>query len=160
MNKEFAKALLSARQNAKPIIKNATNPFLKNKYADLGAVIESVTDALMKEGILVMQGSRSDGAGIDVETTLLHANSGDSVVAHVYMPLKTSTPQDAAGALTYGRRYGLLSVLCMPTEDDDGNEASGVSFDAKQEPKPLSAQAQKVVNEKTDLVNRLLGAKK
>lgn len=122
----FAEALLQARKNVKPIVKNATNPFLKNKYADLTTVIEAVSGALMDAGILISQGSAPEAGGILVNTTLLHVASGEQARNTVWMPLKAQTPQDAAGALTYGRRYGLLSIMCLPTEDDDGNDASGI----------------------------------
>jgi hypothetical protein len=36
------KAFVDASKKIKSPTKNATNPFLKNKYADLGSVIDSV----------------------------------------------------------------------------------------------------------------------
>lgn len=46
MNIELSKALGSAYGVIKNPTKNAKNPFLKNKYADLGAVIDATKDAL------------------------------------------------------------------------------------------------------------------
>ena len=43
---ELNKALIRAAKKIKNPTKNAKNPFLKNRYADLGAVIDATKDAL------------------------------------------------------------------------------------------------------------------
>lgn len=123
---EIHKALFSAYKEIKNPTKNATNPFLKNKYADLGTVIETVKETLTKHGVMVLQSSRTDGPEyIVVKTEFIHAESGTSVMTEIAVRMKEMSPQGSMGAFTYGRRYGLLGPLMLAAEDDDGNVASG-----------------------------------
>ena len=48
-------ALAKAQAEMPAVEKNATNPFLKNRYADLGAVIEAAKPILARHGLSVVQ---------------------------------------------------------------------------------------------------------
>jgi len=43
--------------------------------------------------------------------------------------------QGLGSAITYARRYGIMSLLNLPADDDDGNGASGSPKSAAQAPK-------------------------
>jgi hypothetical protein len=121
-------AALSAAQAEMPAVKfNSTNPFLKNKYADLGAVIEAAKPVLAKHGLAVSQLVTGDGASIGVQTVLMH-KSGQWMQAVVSLPLGDekgkSQAQFAGSVITYLRRYSYASMLGMyADEDGDGNAA-------------------------------------
>lgn len=126
--KEFLSDLLRACREIQNPTKNAKNPFLKNNYADLGAVIESVKEILLKYNIIIIQSCselvESGQCILNVSTRLQHVNGySDNTTVSVHM--KELSPQGSMGAFTYGRRYGLLARFNLAAEDDDGSIASG-----------------------------------
>lgn len=131
---QFLSDLLAACKEIQNPTKNAKNPFLKNNYADLGAVIESVKEILLKYNIIIIQScseSVSDNGShcvLNVSTRLQHVN-GQSDNTTVAVHMKELSPQGSMGAFTYGRRYGLLARFNLAAEDDDGSVASGKSDD-------------------------------
>lgn len=120
---EFAKALVKFRSEIKPAIKDTNNPFFKSKYADLASIIEASREPLAANGLSFVQVVH-DGEAAKVETIILH-ESGQSISCGIVsiMPAKRD-PQGFGSAVKYARRYSLESALGIPTEDDDGNEAS------------------------------------
>ena len=136
-------AFVQASMKIKSPTKNATNPFLKNKYADLGAVIDSVKDVLQEHGIVAVQSchfTSGNTPGIYVETKFVHSNGFVAMRTTTCVYLKEISPQGSMGAFTYGRRYGLLAAFNMAAEDDDANEASGKGFDSEKPLKPEEKQ--------------------
>ena len=122
----FAK-LLADIENPK---KNAENPHFRNRYADLGAVIEAVHPHLENHGLSHCQnvgGEIVDGHVVPtVSTMFLHRESGQWIATDP-LPLRPTKPdpQQAGSAITYGRRYSLMAALGMTAEDDDANKGSG-----------------------------------
>ena len=104
--------------------KNAKNPFLKNKYADLTAIQNAVYPAFHANGFAIMQSPGKDEFGPFVETIFAHVY-GDKYSGKVYLEYKANDMQSLGGAITYARRYGLASISGVPIEDDDGNAATG-----------------------------------
>ena len=121
--KEIAGALVKAQAEIKAAIKDATNPFFKNRYADLASVIEAVRTPLNKAGICFLQPASSTPEGVAVETILIHT-SGEWVSETLTMPVNKQDAQAFGSACTYGRRYGLQSLCGVPSEDDDGERAT------------------------------------
>ncbi len=133
---KVALALLAVQREVQPIVKDAVNPLLKNRYATLDATMDYVRPVLAKHELVVLQGVGGEHyhptTGIlttfTVETTLLHS-SGEWVRNSVVVPVaeigkeeRRTTAQTAGGSLTYGRRYSLCAILALTTdEDDDGN---------------------------------------
>lgn len=126
----LTKALLEAMRNIENPTKNTKNPFLKNNYADIVAVLEACKKALLDAGVILIQGSRlRESNAVEVYTKFIHGESGETMEETVVMHVKEATPQGSAGLLTYGRRYGLFAALGLAAvdDDDDGNIASAVS---------------------------------
>ena len=120
---ELAKALASARKDFKPVLKDANNPFFKSKYADLAGVIEATSDALSKNGLVVIQSPRLTLNRIAVTTLLAHS-SGQWLRDELELPLSKFDAQGAGSAITYARRYSYQAIVGVAAEDDDGNAAS------------------------------------
>lgn len=122
--KNIATAFVAAKRAFGPALKTSLNPHLKNKYAGLGECLEAVDEALLANGIALMQETSEDPTGITIETVFLH-ESGESLrCGRLHVP---ATKQDAQGygsALTYARRYSLMTACGIAPEDDDGNAAS------------------------------------
>ena len=104
------------------VIDNSTGA---NVRADINSVLQSVRPLLSKFSLAITQGNRfcKETNGFYVTTTLLHI-SGNWIRSEVRMPIGGKKDAHAVGgAITYGRRYGLLSILGIAVEgdDDDGN---------------------------------------
>jgi hypothetical protein len=121
---KVAEALAKANAELKSIGKDRTNPHFKNKYATLDAIMDAIRPSLAKHGLSVVQGAKEVTDGFNVVTMLIHS-SGQFVSNVVPVPLSKQDAQGVGSALTYGRRYGVSSLLALATdEDDDGNQAS------------------------------------
>lgn len=134
----LATALAMAQGELKPANKDATNPFLKNKFADLGSVIEAVRPVLAKYGLSFVQIPVNADDAIGVETILIHS-SGEWLGDAVYLPLDEekgiSRSQVAGKVITYLRRYALSAVLGVyADEDTDGNATGRMN---QQAPRPV-----------------------
>ena len=121
----LAKALSLAQGEMKPAAMNATNPFLKSRYADLGSIIEAARPVMAKNGLTFSQLVYRDETGIGVETVLMHA-SGEWISSRLSVEVGDergkSTAQVAGSVITYLRRYALAAILGIyADEDTDGN---------------------------------------
>lgn len=119
---------LAKAQSEMPLVKKTeNNPFFKSKYAGLPSVLEVVLPVLHSNGLYLTQCPISEGERIGVQTTITHAESGDSVFGSFTMTLAKNDPQGAGSAITYARRYALVSMLGLNVdEDDDGNLATNL----------------------------------
>lgn len=127
MNKTLYTAILEAQKEFPVVKKSESNPFFKSKYAGLPSVLEVVLPILHKHGVAVLQPPVSTEEGkIGVTTILVHADSGEKMESSFSMTLSKNDPQGAGSAITYARRYALVSILGLNVDDDDdGNYASG-----------------------------------
>lgn len=124
---KLAGALTAAQAEMPDVKKNAVNPFLKNKYADLGAVIETSRPYLAKNGLSISQFPTSDADKIGVTSILMHT-SGEYIEDTIYISTSDSkglsVAQSAGVVISYLRRYGWTSILGMYAEEDtDGGAA-------------------------------------
>lgn len=122
--KAIATALVKAQRQFGPALKTSTNPHFRSKYADLSACIEAVIDALNDNGIFLLQKNYDCDNGIMCETVFVHESGEMLECGIVHFPAVKQDPQGYAGALTYARRYSLMSACGIAPEDDDGNAAS------------------------------------
>jgi hypothetical protein len=120
----LAGALSKAQGQMEGAAKGNINPHFKSKYADLASVWDACREPLTKNGLAVLQPVKADGAKVTVTTILMHS-SGEWIEESLTMTAQQNTPQGVGSAITYGRRYGLASMVGIAPEDDDGNAASG-----------------------------------
>jgi hypothetical protein len=119
---DLAGALAAAQAEMKNAKLNKVNPHFKSRYADLAEIRDTVTPALSRHGLAVVQGTETDGSAIVVVTRLIH-KTGQWIESR--FPISYDKPQTMGSAITYGRRY-LLSAICAISadEDDDANAAN------------------------------------
>lgn len=125
----LTKCLLKAQSQMGSAVKGAKNPFFKSNYADLPTVMEVVKGPLNENGIVVLQPATfHDGINF-MQTTLIHAETGEFITSETQVICsKPNDPQAFGAAQTYARRFGLQSLVFIPSTDDDGNEASGKNW--------------------------------
>jgi len=121
--KEIASAFVKAQSDFKPALKSSTNPYFKRKYADLSSCLEAVLKSLNSNGIAVIQPTYDHADGVMVETLFLHTSGETLSGGKLFMPAVKGEPQAFGSALTYARRYSLMSACCIAGEDDDAESA-------------------------------------
>lgn len=121
----LAKALVAVQAAIVPARRDATNPFIGSRYADLGSIWEAVRGPLGANGFAVLQPMRHVEDGVCVETVLMH-ESGEWISGETFVPAAGSgnLAQAYGSATTYARRYGLAALLGVVQEDDDGHSAA------------------------------------
>lgn len=122
--KQIATALVKAQKAFGPALKTSTNPHFKSRYADLSACVEAVMDGLNANGIALVQQLSECNDGVIVETIFLHESGESFNCGKLHIPAVKHDAQGYGSALTYARRYSLMSACGIAPEDDDGNAAS------------------------------------
>jgi len=123
---EFQKLAVSAKKDGK-------NPHFKSNYSKLESVIEAVNQGnqfglfFTQEIDYIYTGHVSTKSDVIVVTTVRHEHDEETFVSKLPIILSEANmenPQKVGSAITYAKRYTLQSVYGLPSEDDDGNEAS------------------------------------
>jgi hypothetical protein len=122
--KEIASALVKAQKEFGPALKSSTNPAFRSRYADLSACVEAVIDALNNNDIFMMQPTHECDNGVIVETIFIHSSGEQISSGKLHVPATKHDAQGYGSALTYARRYSLMTACGIAPEDDDGNSAS------------------------------------
>jgi hypothetical protein len=151
-------ALVAAQQDFAPALKLATNPHLKSKYADLAACIHAVIDALNHHGIYLLQRAETEADTVSVTTTFLHASGETLEAGRLTLPVAKRDPQAYGSAITYARRYSLMSACGIAPEDDDGRgvgEAPAVTRITEGQVEALTAAAEELGADLTQLAKYL-----
>lgn len=119
----LAASLSLFQMNCDSAKKNAANPHLKNKYADLGSVWDAIRAPLGEFNLAVVQLPMPGEPGtLKLRTQLVHT-SGEWIASEIVMPLGKQDPQGYGSALTYARRYALAAMLGVTQDDDDAASA-------------------------------------
>ena len=137
---------LSKAQAKMPKVKfDAKNPFLKNAYATLGAVIDASREVLAENGLALTQFPISQEGRVGVRSILTHESGEfieDTITLVPEMSKGLSINQSAGVTITYLRRYAWVSILGMyADEDTDGNgEGEQGSVDANNKVKEVMSR--------------------
>lgn len=132
-SKSIAAALVAAQMEMGKALKQSNNPHFRSKYADLGNVMDACIPALNKAGIAVIQPTVDDEHGRYVETVFIHGESGQELRCRVPLIVQKNDMQGYGSAVTYARRYGLMTMAGIAPEDDDGNAAAQAAPAKKQQ---------------------------
>jgi hypothetical protein len=147
-------ALVRALAEIDGVTKDKVNPHFKSKYADLASALETVRPVFAKFDLAVTQETSPSEDGVIVETVVLHASGDDRRFGKLFVPANKRDAQGFGSALTYAKRYSLLTALGIPTEDDDGNAA------ARSAPQraTTNGNAQPITDEQRSLMTSLIPA--
>jgi hypothetical protein len=124
-------AYIAASHSVGAVKKSATNPHFRSKYADLETVMDACSDTLKAHNLAIWQSVNDD----HMVTRLYHV-SGQWMEGYTPLILAKNDMQGLGSAYTYARRYGLMAIMGIAPEDDDGNAATEAK---KAEPKTQDA---------------------
>lgn len=111
------KKLLEFQKLGISIKKDKRNPHFKNDYASLNEVLDKVKGPLNELGVIIIQTPELNG----LKTVVLDTEDNTFVVSSVPL-INPADMQKLGGAITYARRYALVSMLALEDEDNDGND--------------------------------------
>jgi hypothetical protein len=156
----LASAMAAAFAEIEKATKTAENAAFKqggkvSKYADLGAVIDAIKPALIAHGLFFTQHPQPSNGGVTVETVLHHSGGQSLSLGALFVPANKQDAHGFGSALTYCRRYGLMTAFGVPAEDDDGNAASASA--PRADPVP-EAPPKPITGEQRDLIQTLAPA--
>lgn len=131
---------LAAVQDAVSLVRDGVNPHFNSSYTPLPELLTTLRPVMREHGLVdVFQVSetteRGDKLCVTATLTLFHAPTGKNVSAGGEIPLAKTDAHGYGAAITYLRRYLLVSLLGLIEADDDGNAASDV------ETKPAAKQS-------------------
>lgn len=92
-------------------------------YADLTDVLGEVKRVCEAFGLRPTQTPTTQDGEMAIVTTLLHSSGEWIRFAPIRLP-QLRDPQALGGAITYLRRYSLVSIFCMAVDDDDAKAAT------------------------------------
>ena len=111
--------------------------------------MDACLPALNEQGIALIQPTGEGEQGRYVETILIHGESGEQLSCRVPLIVQKNDMQGYGSAVTYARRYGLMTMAGIAPEDDDGNAAAKAA--PKEQPKEQPRQPDaRAIREATD----------
>lgn len=120
---QYNNKLLEFQKRIQAIPKDSTNPFYKSTYFDVNTVIDTIKPILNEVGLVVLQ-PFDCLSGKNILLTQIWDGDKTLVESHIMLPEITDV-QKFGAAITYFRRYALVSLLLLQgEEDDEGNTAS------------------------------------
>lgn len=129
---KLAQALSLALAEMEEVVRDGENPHFKSRYATLPAVLQAIRPVLAKHKLALVQVPGWNEGRCTVHSRIIH-ESGEWVGGTSEAPLQKQDAQGVGSAITYLRRYSVMSLCGIGAEDDDGNEAASPA--TKQEPK-------------------------
>ena len=120
---ELFTALSEAQGAIGNAAKNAKNPHFKSSYADLASATNVSREHLAANGLSVVQSPSQSGSEW-VLTTIITHKTGGWIRSDTPLLIGKKDMQGLGSAITYARRYALMSMLNIAAEDDDGNAAA------------------------------------
>lgn len=152
---ELFSALSKAQESIKNAQKEGYNPMFRSNYTTVTSVLDAVRPAYVL-GISIMQMPEMDklitrvghssGQWLEIETPLF-----------VGEPKGMSKMQAYGNAVTYARRYALVSLFGIGQEDNDGNDGNHNEPTQKKETlkKPLNQSPNKTTDRKQGFLDSM-----
>ena len=135
--------LLAAQKEMPNLQKTGINPHFKNRFVPLDELLHAVLPILNAHNFVLTQ-CPSIANGEPALTYSLRHVSGEEVLGTMLLMSGKDGPQDQGSAITYARRYSLMSMLGLTADADDDAEAahkaSSRPSDGQQRPTPPQAR--------------------
>lgn len=113
----FAQAFLAAKKEF--LTTGRSGKTDRYKYAKIEDIYNAVEEALANNNIVIWHYARPEGGVEYLYTRLTHTLSGQYIEDCRMLESEKPGNQAKGAANTYMRRYALLSLCAIPTEDDD-----------------------------------------
>lgn len=102
---------------------DGANEHFGSRYATLPTIVQRMTPVLRSHGLMFKSWTEVSDGATHLVMLLLHVETQESMVSRMRLP--DGNPQGIGSALTYFRRYTMLTMTGVVADgDDDGNAAS------------------------------------
>ena len=131
---ELSAALAKAQLEIKNPAKNATNPFLKNRYADLGSCLNAIRAVAAVNGLAFVQSVEMFADSISISSQISHSSGQwiSQTATAVIQAGGKNLMQDVGSMSTYLKRYQAQSMWAISGDDDtDAQEITISGIDEK-----------------------------
>lgn len=132
--RELMHAFINCKADIKGALIDSVNPYYNSKYTSLESVLNAISDPVDKWDLFIYH---LHGYEIDkpiLRTTLLHKPTTQSIVSITPLMIPRNDMQALGGAITFAKRYALVSLFSIPSKDDmddDGNESCSITAPQK-----------------------------
>lgn len=118
----LAQSFLKAKKKFRATGLTGKNNHQNYKYAKIEDIYDAVEDGLMEYDIVIWHYASSDGIVVFLHTRLIHTLTNQYVEDCRIMESEKPGNQGKGIANTYMKKYAVLSLCAIATEDDDGEE--------------------------------------
>jgi len=118
----LASAFLLAKREFSSTGFGGTNSHQKYEYAKIGDIYRAVEGALSKNNIIIWHFARPEDGIEYLHTRLIHVQTGQFIEDCRILESEKPGNQGRGAANTYMKKYALLSLCAIATEDDDGED--------------------------------------
>ena len=123
--------ILEIQKEMPKIGKDGDNPYFSSSYLTLGKLLDKVLPIMQKHNVLLLQTPSAVITDSNLfgtlKTEMIDGETDDLLFSsEMLLATKSQDPQAQGSAITYARRYALMTILgIVPAEtDDDGNKSS------------------------------------
>lgn len=125
MTNESIAAFAAAQADMPDLQKNAINPHFGNRYISLESLMPQVLEVLNAHNFVLLQvPDVVPSTGQPALRTELIWTDGSSFGGVTPLVLDKQTPQAHGSAITYMKRYALMSILGLVADKDDDGESA------------------------------------
>ena len=147
---DLAKALSEAQMDIVPPKRDSrSDQYGGYSYASLGEIILQINGVAREKGLVITQFVELTKEGIDMLVTdIIHIETGQHIYTKCRLPVEKPTAQGFGSAITYMRKYQLMSLFFLAPEDDDGRSAENSPGVGKAPSPPATPPAQSASGER------------
>ncbi len=141
----FVRKMFNLRSEIDGISKGRANDYHGSVYFDINDTLKMLNPLLLKHELLLTQPIKGNRVYTIIKDINLNED-GEHDQEESFLELPTDlNPQKIGSAITYYRRYTLVSLLGLQAEDDDGNTAIPTG-QQKQKRQPVQKPANNTPN--------------
>lgn len=142
---ESIKNLMVAIQNVQqnvPVIKRASKGQVGTrsyKYADINDVWDTIKPELKKNMLTILQSPEQTSFGQLFTTLIFHTDSEEWIESSMPLVLQRDDPQGMGSSITYFRRYMVMSMLGLTSDEYDSDASEHRLATAEQKARIVGA---------------------
>lgn len=118
--KNIYQKVFNVQQSIGSFEKKKINPFYNSSYFEINDILRKLLPILKKEKLTVTQPISNKDGRATLKTKIVDIESGEVIEDEAFLP-ETIDAQKMGSGITYFRRYCLVSLFLLESEDDDGN---------------------------------------
>lgn len=122
-----AEAPRLTRDETAEVVSKRTGGKYSYKYTPLQTIMAEIQPLLTKHLLVWTTAPGRDEHGPTLKYELVHTSSGEGIKGIMPLMIEGQGAQAVGSAITYARRYALVSVLNLVAEDDDDGRAASTA---------------------------------